>query len=98
MTAGALYLILKRIWYDKIDCGDKRIEYRDDTPYWRARLLIPMVGGNTWPRSPRRFEEVEFRNGYRRDSRRMRFKIHRILLPYAARSGKFEIHLGERLS
>jgi len=33
------HLILKHKWYDKIDSGQKKIEYRDNTPYWRKRLL-----------------------------------------------------------
>ena len=31
-------LVLAYHWFDMIDRGDKRIEYRDATDYWRKRL------------------------------------------------------------
>ena len=33
-----LYLILKSEWYDKIESGEKTIEYRESKPYWDIRL------------------------------------------------------------
>lgn len=33
------HLILKHKYYDLIDSGKKTIEYRDNTPYWRKRIL-----------------------------------------------------------
>ncbi len=44
-----------------IQSGVKRLEYRDNTPYWSTRLMED--GG-----LPRKFELVCFRNGYRADS------------------------------
>ena len=35
---AVLTLILKRKWYDMIASGEKRKEYRDDTPRYRARF------------------------------------------------------------
>lgn len=62
-----LHLTLKKHWYDMIESGNKKEEYRDLKPYWETRLGEDLNG---------RFHEVvEFRNGYRKDSRRMRFKI-----------------------
>lgn len=29
---------LKKKWYDLIKSGEKRIEYREDKPYWQKRL------------------------------------------------------------
>ena len=34
-----LDLVLKHQWYDMIDVGDKREEYRLHKPYWCKRLL-----------------------------------------------------------
>lgn len=54
MKIKPLYLTLKRNWFDMIDSGEKREEYREIKPYWEQRLL----GKN--------FTHVEFRNGYGR--------------------------------
>lgn len=34
-----LYLPLKKEWYEMIERGDKREEYREQSPYWRVRLI-----------------------------------------------------------
>lgn len=33
-----LHLILKGKWYDMIDRGEKKEEYRELTPYWMKRI------------------------------------------------------------
>ena len=33
-----LPLVLKKKWYDLIDSGEKKEEYREDKPYWDVRL------------------------------------------------------------
>lgn len=33
-----LTFILKKEWYDKIESGCKKVEYREVKPYWTARL------------------------------------------------------------
>jgi hypothetical protein len=38
MPKKVIHLILKAEWYDAIDNGSKRIEYRDNTSYWRPRI------------------------------------------------------------
>lgn len=35
----AIFLVLKHIWYDMIDSGEKKEEYRDFTPYWCKRFF-----------------------------------------------------------
>ena len=65
-----LHLVLKRQWYDMILSGEKRDEYRDITPYWRKRL------------EGKDYDVVEFRNGYQKDARRMRFEIQFISRGY----------------
>ena len=34
-----LHLVLKAKWYDMIERGEKREEYREIKPYWEKRLL-----------------------------------------------------------
>jgi len=34
-----LYLPLRKEWYDMIERGEKKEEYREITPYWVARLF-----------------------------------------------------------
>ena len=35
-----LKLVLIRKWFDMIQCGEKKEEYREITPYWCSRLLL----------------------------------------------------------
>lgn len=39
MPKNEVHLVLKHKYYDLIDAGKKKIEYRDNTPYWRKRIL-----------------------------------------------------------
>ena len=78
-----LPLVLKGKWFDMIERGEKREEYRLPTIYWRKRL-------HNWDR---KFTEnmspiVEFRRGYAKDAPRMAFWCMGIetvngLMPYA---------------
>lgn len=38
-----VFLILKKIWFDQIEDRTKGSEYRDNTPFWRKRLLEKKV-------------------------------------------------------
>lgn len=49
-----LYLSLKKEWFNLIDSGDKREEYREIKPYWEKRLL------------GKSYERVVFSYGYTR--------------------------------
>ena len=59
-----LTLPIKRKWFDMILSGEKTDEYRENTAYWRRRLLYraqPINGeGTAWL--------LALRNGYRSDS------------------------------
>jgi hypothetical protein len=35
---NALHIVLKYQWFDLIASGEKTVEYRKITPYWRARI------------------------------------------------------------
>lgn len=54
-----LTLPIKKKWFDMIISGEKNEEYRDNTPYWGARL-------NKFVGSPPQM--IRLRNGYRKDS------------------------------
>ena len=95
-----LHLTLKKKWFDMIASGEKKEEYREDKPYWRKRLLLR----GDCVDDIRLFHVVEFRNGYRKDSPRMRFKCDRSepgegRTEWGANPGQwyFIIKLGERL-
>lgn len=62
-----LPLVLKGKWYDMIESGEKKEEYRDKTDYWRTRIL-------NWLNN-RKVKVVEFRLGYAKNAKRMAFKM-----------------------
>ena len=67
-ACGVLPLVLKREWYDLIDSGFKRVEYRR-ADYWLPRA-------SKWVAKCQRenlLPVIEFRHGYRSDARRMAF-------------------------
>jgi len=68
-----LHLTLKKKWFDLIASGQKTEEFRQDKPYWAARLLD---NNNT----PKHFDEIYFRNGYSKDSPFMRVECKGISL------------------
>ena len=77
-----LHLTLHRRWFDAIVLGRKKTEYREDTVYWRARLL------------GRSYDEVQFRNGYATRAPLMRVQCLGIRKD---RGGRFAIRLGKIL-
>ena len=52
MAKSVLHLNLYRRYFDEILSGEKRIEYREVTPYWSKRL------------EGRNYDVIQFRNGY----------------------------------
>lgn len=61
-----LHLVLKRKWFEMIERGEKRQEYRVSKPYWVTRL-------SNWDDDGRKCV-VEFRLGYGHDAPRMAFE------------------------
>ncbi|MFH1484479.1 MAG: hypothetical protein ABIH46_00265 [Chloroflexota bacterium] len=55
-----LHLTLHRQWFDAIARGEKHEEYREVKPYWTKRI------------ENRMYDEIHFRNGYRKDAPFMR--------------------------
>ena len=54
-----LPLTLHREYFGQIASGIKKYEFRDLTPYWKARL------------EGRKYDVIRFRNGYHRDAPEM---------------------------
>ena len=61
-------LVLKRKWYEMIERGEKKEEYRAATGYWLKRF-------EKWDRSPGGTPVVEFRLGYAKNAPRMAFWV-----------------------
>lgn len=78
-----LHLVLKSKHYDAIQRGEKTIEYRNNTPYWRKRIVFKWSsnGGNT----------VTFHKGYTKTT--MTFQI-KLLILY----DQIDLHLGGRIA
>ncbi len=79
---GVLRLTLHREFFDAIAAGRKKTEYREDKPYWRARLI------------DREYDAVVFRNGYASNAPLMRVEC---LAIGKDRQGRFAIRLGKIL-
>jgi len=77
-----LHLTLERKWFDQIFTGEKKIEYRQVTPYWEKRL------------EGKQFDRVHFRNGYQKDSSWMIVECVKIERKF----GRYRIHLGQIMS
>ena len=86
---NVLDLVLKHKWYDLIDSGEKKEEYREIKPYWEKRL------------QGKKYYSVVFHKGY--SSIKMEFLITSIRKgvgnPNWGANGKFVyiISLGRRL-
>ena len=56
-----LTLPIKKKWFDMIKSGEKKEEYREIKPYYDNRFKI-------YPPYESDFDSIIFRNGYRKDS------------------------------
>ena len=63
-----LPLVLKGKWFDMIERGEKREEYRMATDYWLKRLA-------NWDLHPAGTPVVEFRLGYAKNAPRVAFWV-----------------------
>ena len=64
---AVLHLGLKRYWYQMIESGVKKVEFREAKEYWRTRIA------NWAHRMEGKTPVLEFQNGYSRFSPRMWF-------------------------
>lgn len=67
-----LKLVLKYVWYDMIESGEKPEEYRAVTVFWRRRLE---TGWNEPHLRFRKYDTVTFFRGYTKDRRQMTFEF-----------------------
>lgn len=56
-----LHLVLKRKWFDLIDSGEKKEEYRGKTPHWERIYTW-------WNKDPSKPYVVAFQRGYNKPS------------------------------
>lgn len=59
-----LHLTLKKKWFDLIEKGVKKEEYREMKPYWTKRLFNDL--GNRF--ESKEYDCIRFRNGYSKDA------------------------------
>ena len=68
-----LDLPLKKEWYNMIECGNKREEYRVIKTHWLKRLSLFDKDNNVLSLNPNHYTHVRFRYGYTK--RTILFKI-----------------------
>lgn len=73
-----LHLILKSKWYDMIDRGEKKEEYREIKPYWGKRLVEEPMDEDSGHVFFRDYDCVCFHKGY--TSVTMTFKINEMTI------------------
>lgn len=81
-----LFLIMQKIWFDAIENGSKFEEYRDNTPFYRSRLL------NKDKTAFKNYKTIILQEGYHASARRMIVEVKEITL-----KRYFIIHLGQIL-
>jgi ASC-1-like (ASCH) protein len=60
-----LIMAIKREWFEKIESGEKNIEYREAKPYWEKRLRCGI-------------DEIILRNGYSSNSPAIHARVKRV--------------------
>ena len=88
-----LFLVMQKVWFDEIECGNKDIEYRDDSAFYISRLCTKDKEGSIT--GLKNYKSVILQEGYHPGSRRMMVEI--VDIKYFKRDG-FEIYLGKILS
>ncbi len=78
-----LFLILQKIYFNEILAGTKKIEYRDNSPFYVSRFC-------TKDNRLRNYNTVIFQEGYSSNARRMQIEIQKIVL-----YSMFEVYLGK---
>lgn len=99
---GKLQLVLKGFWYRQIEQGTKKVEYRDNTDFWRKRILTDaaykfydshcIINSLSLPSSSLKHSVVVLHNGYTTET--MIFRISEVKM----NDEQIEIHLGARLT
>jgi hypothetical protein len=90
-----LNLTIKKKWFDKIASGEKKVEYRELKDYWKRRLLENQDCEVCLP--IREFDEILFRNGYRKDSPTLRAEWNGLEIQKYEGKKHFAILIGQVL-
>ena len=83
--SNVLTLTLKKQYFDAILSGEKTIEYRDITDYWRPRL------------ENKEYDTILFRNGYSPDSPLMMVEYKELTIDRQSNPNRYAVVLGEVL-
>ena len=83
MTEKVLHLTLMKKWFDQIQAGTKKVEYREIKPYWTKRLFDE--AGNSV-----KYDLIHFKNGYSKDCPEMKVEFLGVTT-----TDKYEIQLGK---
>ena len=101
-----LFLVLKSKWFNLIECGDKKEEYRELNKYWLNHLCqLEYDNYDNICGKIKDYKYVVFQLGYKKDAKQMLFDIHDITIDYGnsdwgAEDNKkyFVIKLGKRIN
>ena len=88
--AKPLFLVMQKVWFDKIENGSKKEEYRDGTEFYFSRLCNRDKTGKIL--SLKNFKNAILQEGYHAGARRMKIEISKI-----SYDGDFTIYLGQIL-
>jgi hypothetical protein len=81
-----LVIFIKGEWFDEINSGKKKIEYREVKSFWTNRLFDK-------ERKRRDYKYIEFINGMKADSRRLTTQF----LGFSKRGDEYQIKIGRLL-
>jgi hypothetical protein len=92
-----LDLVLKAKWFDMIESGEKKEEYREIKPFWIRRLCGPY--------GYRQYEQIRFSLGYAKNRKQMTFNCDEIKVGPARpewsdnwQGDVFVVSIGKRIS
>jgi hypothetical protein len=80
-----LHLNLRREFFSQIAAGSKRVEYREQKPYWKKRL------------ENRKYDAIQFRNGYAINAPEMLVEFCGLRRYGKGRNAYYAIRLGKIL-
>ena len=84
---ATLKIVIKAQWFDLIATNQKKIEYREQAPFWESRLY-DKTG------KKREYDFIEFINGYNTNAPRMITEYK----GFNIKDGLFNIHIGKIIS
>ncbi len=99
-----LKVVLTDYWFDKIESGEKKHEFRKATLFWKKRILplFKTIKDGFWV--PKNNALIEFQKAYRKNPKKMTFKIKRMKewpsgldTDLKCDESVYDIELGERI-